>query len=111
MLASGLDRGGAPGKSGSGGGVDPGCVVHEVGGKSRIGLNFLVSEVPSQLMDDGSDHLHMAQFLGTYKGVKMYQFKTEKIQWFQGLASRLPLHLAASADTISPPENRGDELL
>ena len=110
-IAGGLDRAGAPGEAGGGGGVDPGGVVHEVGGESGIGLNLLIGEVPGQLVDNSRHHLHMAQLLSAYKGVKMYQFKTEKIQCFQGLTSRLPLHLAASADTISPPENRGDELL
>ena len=110
-VAGGLDRAGAPGEAGGGGGVDTGGVVHEVWGEGRVGPDLLVAEVPGQLVDDGRHHLHMAQLLCAYKGVKMYQFRTGRIQWFQGLASRLPLHLTISEDTFSPPENRGDEFL
>jgi hypothetical protein len=109
-IAGNLHGGGGPGIAGGELRIDAGRVIHKVGVKPG-GPNLLLRQISGQLMDKGAHHLQVAQFLCSYKGVKMYQFKTEKIQWFQGLASRLPLHLAASADTISPPENRGDELL
>ena len=109
-IPSHLHGGGAPGRAGGGGGVDAGGVVHKIGVKACC-ADLLVSQVPGQLMDDSADHLQMPQLLRAYKGGEMYQFRTGRIQWFQRLASRLPLHPAASAGTLSPPENRGDELL
>lgn len=110
-VAGGLNRPGAPGEPGGGGGVDAGGVIHKVGGEGGVIADLLVGKIPGQLVDNRRHHFHMAQLFCTYKGVKMYQFRTGRIQWFQGLTSRLPLHLAASAGAISPPENRGDELL
>lgn len=110
-IAGGLDAPRGPGEAGCGGRIHTGGVVHEVGGKGGIGADLFIGKIPGQLVDNGRYHLHVAQFLSAYKGVKMYQFRTGRIQWFQGLASRLPLHLTISEDTFSPPENRGDEFL
>ena len=61
-VAGGLDGPGAPGEAGSGGGVDPGGVVHEVGGEGGV-LDLILFQVPGQLVDDGGHHLHVTQFL------------------------------------------------
>lgn len=102
--------GGAVGEPGRGGGIYACRTVNEVGVKSR-GLDLLICKIAGQLVDDGANHFQMPQLFRPYKGGEMYQFRTGRIQWFQRLASRLPLHPAASAGTLSPPENRGDELL
>ena len=57
-----LDGPGGPWEAGGGGGVDPGGVVHEVGGKGGI-LDLILFQVPGQLVDDGGRHLHVTQFL------------------------------------------------
>ena len=62
---------GGPGKSGRGSGINAGGVVDKVGGKCTI-LNLLVRQLAGQLMNDGSDHLQVAQFLCTHIGVKKY---------------------------------------
>lgn len=74
-IAGGLNRAGAPGEAGSGGGVDAGGVVHEVGGERGVIPHLLIGEIPGQLVDDGCHHLHVSQLLGTYKGVKMCHLK------------------------------------
>lgn len=51
--------------------IDPCCVVHKIGSKSRVVLELLIGEIPSQLMDNGGNHLHVAQFFRTYRRVKM----------------------------------------
>lgn len=53
------------------GGIDPCCVVHKIGSKARVVLELLVGKVPCQLMDNGGNHLHVAQFFRTYRRVKM----------------------------------------
>ena len=70
-VAGGLDGAGGPGEAGGGGGVNPGGVVHKVGGESGIIPHVLVAEISGELVDDGRYHLHVAQLLGAYKGVKM----------------------------------------
>lgn len=62
--------GGVPGEAGGGGGIHPSGVVHEVGIEAA-GLDLVLVQVPGQLMDNGTDHLQMSQFLRTYKRVKM----------------------------------------
>lgn len=79
-VAGGLNRPGAPGEPGGGGGVDAGGVIYKIGSKGGIFLNILIGEVPGQLVDDGRHHFHMAQFFCTYKGVEMYQFKIKEMQ-------------------------------
>ena len=69
-IAGGLDGAGGPGEAGGGGGVDASRVVHEVGVKPG-GLDLVLGEVPRQLVDDGADHLQVAQLLGAYRGTKM----------------------------------------
>ena len=64
------DSGGIPGGAGRGGGVDAGGVVYKVGGKAAL-PHLLIVQVAGQLVDDGADHLQVAQFLSTYIGVKM----------------------------------------
>ena len=59
--------GGGPGEAGGGGGVDPGGMVHEVGGEGRI-LDLGVAHLPGELVDDGPNHLQVAQFLCTQIG-------------------------------------------
>ena len=68
-VAGGLDGPGAPGEAGGGGGVDPGGMVHKVGGKGGI-LDLILFQVPGQLVDDGADHLHVPQFLRADRGSK-----------------------------------------
>ena len=67
-----LDRhaGGCPGEAGGGSGVDPGGVVDEVGGEGGV-LDLGIGHLAGELMDDGADHLQVAQFLCTCIGVKM----------------------------------------
>ena len=62
--------GGVPGEAGGGSGVDSGGVVYKVGGKAALPY-LLIVQVAGQLVDDGADHLQVAQFLSTYIGVKM----------------------------------------
>ena len=75
-IPSGLDTGRRPGKPGGGGGIDAGGVVHEVGREGRTVPYLLIGKIPSQLMDNSRDHLHMAEFFGPYQGVKMAQLET-----------------------------------
>lgn len=58
------------GETGSGGGVDTGGVIHEVGRKGTV-LNLAVFQIPGQLMDDGADHFQVSQFFCTCIEVKM----------------------------------------
>lgn len=66
-IAAALHAGGAPGRAGGGGGIDGGGVVHKIGGEA-LGLNLLLREVAGQLVDDGADHLQVAQLLGADVG-------------------------------------------
>ena len=59
-----------PGEAGGGSGVDPGGVVDEVGGEGGV-LDLGIGHLAGELMDDGADHLQVAQFLCTCIGVKM----------------------------------------
>ena len=59
-------RGCGPGKTGGGGGIDAGGVVHKVGGEGGVGLDLIVGEAAGQLMDDGGYHFQMAQFFRPY---------------------------------------------
>lgn len=61
-----LDAGRSPGEPGGGGGVDAGGVVYEVGREGGTVPDLLVGEIPGELVDDGRDHLHVAQFFGPY---------------------------------------------
>ena len=65
-VAGGLDGPGGPGESRGGGGVDAGGVVYEVGREGGTVPDLLVGEIPGELVDDGRDHLHVAQFFGPY---------------------------------------------
>ena len=62
--------GGCPGEAGGGGGVNPGGVINEVGGKGGV-PDLVIGELAGQLMDDGSHHFQMAEFLCTERRVKM----------------------------------------
>ena len=62
--------GGGPGEAGGGGGVDPGGVVHEIGGEGGI-LDLGVGHLPGELMDDGSHHLQVSQLFCTGIGDEM----------------------------------------
>ena len=55
---------GRPGETGGGCRVDPCRVIHKIRSKSGI-PDLTVAEIPGQLMDDGADHLQMAQFLSS----------------------------------------------
>ena len=70
-VALDADAGGIPREAGGGSGVDAGGVIHKIRGKGRTAADLLVGELPGELVDDGADHLQVAQFLGAYKGVKM----------------------------------------
>ena len=59
-----------PRKSGGGRGVNAGGVVYEIRIKAG-GLDVLFREISGELVDDGSDHLQMTQFLSADKGSKM----------------------------------------
>ena len=52
---------GGVGEPGCRSGVDPGGMIHEVGGKGRVTV-LLIFHIPCQLMDNGTDHLKMAKF-------------------------------------------------
>lgn len=79
-VASGLDGGGAPRKAGGGGRVNSGGVVHEVGREGGAIAYLFIGEVPGELVDNGSNHFHMAQFFGPYQGVKMEQLETADLR-------------------------------
>ena len=66
-VPGGLHAVGAPGEAGGGGGIDPGGVVHEVGGEGSA-FDLVGGEVPGELVDDGRHHLHVAQLLGADVG-------------------------------------------
>ena len=51
--------------------VDAGCMVHKVGGKGAVLSDLLIREIAGELVDDGTDHFQVPQFLGTYIGFKM----------------------------------------
>ena len=65
-----LHTGSVPGEPGSGGGVNPGCVIHKIGRKGGI-LNLGILQIPGQLVNDGADHLQVPQFFGTCRGGAM----------------------------------------
>ena len=71
-----LDAGRSPGEPGGGGGVDAGGVVYEVGREGGTVPDLLVGEIPGELVDDGGDHLHVAELFSPYQGVKMAQLET-----------------------------------
>lgn len=56
--------------AGSGVGEYTNCMIHKVGSKRRI-LDLTLLQISCELMDDCPNHLQMAQFFCTYKGVKM----------------------------------------
>ena len=62
--------GGGPGEAGGGGGVDPGGMVHKVGGEGRI-LDLGIGQLPGELVDDGTDDFQVAQLLRAERRVKM----------------------------------------
>ena len=62
---------GVPGETGSRRWIDPGCVIHKVGRKGRI-QDLGILQIPGQLVDNGTDHLQVAQFLSTCRGVNLY---------------------------------------
>ena len=68
-----LHGGGVPGEAGGGGGIDAGGMVHKVGRKSGI-LDLGVLQISGELMNDGADHLQMAQFFCTTKRGKLEYF-------------------------------------
>ena len=57
---------GCPGEAGGGGGIDAGSMVHKIGIETA-GLDLLFGEAPGELVDDGSDHLQVAQFVRTMR--------------------------------------------
>lgn len=59
------DGGGGEGEAGGGSGVDAGGMIHEVGGEAGVVLDLLVGEVAGELVYDGGNHLHVAEFFGT----------------------------------------------
>lgn len=70
-ITRGLNGCSAPRETGCGGGIYAGGVVYKISGKIGVGFDLLFGQVARQLMHNGCDHLHVAQFLCTYKGVKM----------------------------------------
>ena len=70
------DAGGVPGGAGGGGGIDPGGVVHKVGGEAPL-LQLLLGEAPGELVDDGPDHLQVAQLLGADVGEQALELTIE----------------------------------
>ena len=69
-VALDADARGIPRRTGGGGGVDPGRVVHKIGHKPAF-LHLRVRELPRELMYNGADHLQVSQLFGTYLRVKM----------------------------------------
>lgn len=55
----------APGRARGSCGVDRGGVIDKVGGKAAL-LNVVLRQVPGKLVNDGSHHFQMAQFLGAW---------------------------------------------
>ena len=66
--------GGAVREAGGGGGVHAGGPVHKIRVKAR-GPDLLLGEVPGQLVDDGADHLQMAQLLSADVGQQALQLR------------------------------------
>ena len=66
--------GGAPGEARRSGGVHAGGPVHKIRVKAR-GPDLLLGEVPGQLVDDGADHLQMAQLLSADVGQQALQLR------------------------------------
>lgn len=69
-VAGGLNPARRPRKAGSRRGVDSGGVIHEIGCEGGGVLNVRIAQPPGQLMDNSSDHLQVAQFLGADCGGK-----------------------------------------
>ena len=67
-VALDADAGGIPREAGGGSGVDAGGVIHKIRGKGRTAAHLLVGEIPGELVDDGADHLQMAQLFGADVG-------------------------------------------
>ena len=63
-IAFDADTGSVPGSTGGGSGIDACGMVHKVAVKARR-ADLIIGEVPGQLVDDGTNHLKMSQFLGT----------------------------------------------
>ena len=61
-IAGGLHGGGAPGVAGGELGVDPGGVVHEVGGKWSA-LDVADLQVPGELVDHRPNHFKVPQLI------------------------------------------------
>ena len=72
-IALDLHGGSSPGESGSGGGIDTGGVIHEVGGKGGI-LNLVILQIPCQLMNNCTDHFQMTQLLRADICQQTFQF-------------------------------------
>lgn len=73
-VALDADAGSAPGRAGGGSGVDAGGVVNEIGVVTSL-FYLLGRHAPRQLVDDGSNHLKMSQFLGAYIVAKIAHLK------------------------------------
>ena len=63
-IAFDLHTGGTPGETGGGSGINAGGMIDEIGGKI-CHAGILVGEITGQLIDHGTNHLQMAQFLST----------------------------------------------
>ena len=48
-------------------GIDARGVIHEIGGEGAVG-DLLLAQIPCELVDDGGNHLHMRQLLGSDVG-------------------------------------------
>ena len=67
-VAGDLNRSGAPRKAGGCGGVDPCGVVHKVGVEPRS-ADLLFREISGQLVDNGPDHLQVAELFRTQRSI------------------------------------------
>lgn len=65
-VAGGLHGGCAPGVTGGKLGINPGGMIHKVGGEGSPG-NVLFLDVTGELMDQRAHHLQMAQLIWTSK--------------------------------------------
>lgn len=69
-----LHGGGGPGISRGKLGIYSSGVIHKIGVEPR-GFNLFLTQVTGKLVNQGSYHLQVPQFLSTYQGGKKYQQK------------------------------------
>lgn len=73
-VAGDLHGGGGPGISRGKLGIYSSGVIHKIGVEPR-GFNLFLTQVTGKLVNQGSYHLQVPQFLSTYQGGKKYQQK------------------------------------